>query len=280
MILQDTDRFIQRIYPAGVPFPVDSDLFLQHLGRFTSKGGFVWKQIAPGIIFHAVTKGKGTVICNGVPFHAKQGDLFVFRKGNNYHYFDKSGSPWKYTYTIFGGSRADTCMDLLGFTAEHPVLTLPLSDSFWIRLESIYQEFKAGSMTHASPVRAAWHLFEELNKPHRQPNTLSKDALAETAHQMVESSPQPLTNVNDLANALNTSRVNLFRCFKERYGISIKEFMEQVRFERIEFLLQHMDTSIQDIARIGGFNDPLYFSRAFRKRNGLSPAQWRAQNQQ
>ena len=55
--------------------------------------------------------------------------------------------------------------------------------------------------------------------------------------------------------------------------------MEQIRFERTEPLLKQSARPIQEIARIAGFSDPLYFSRAFRKRYGMPPAEWRAQHQ-
>lgn len=43
-------------------------------------------------------------------------------------------------------------------------------------------------------------------------------------------------------------------------------------------LLRFTIRPVEDIGREIGFEDPAYFSRFFRKRSGLSPADWRAQN--
>ena len=50
------------------------------------------------------------------------------------------------------------------------------------------------------------------------------------------------------------------------------EPVEEVRFARIEELLRTTSLPIGQIAEIGGFSDPLYFSRAFRKHFGTPPS--------
>ena len=166
-------------------------------------------------------------------------------------------------------------MDLLGFTGEHPVRLVPFSSSFWVRIQNLTAEFERGAMNGFSPVRAAWALVEALSNQTDRPSVRKREALAETSRKLIESTPQSITNVNDLAASLRVSRTTLFRSFKERYDVSIKEFMEQVRFARIEPLLKNPEMTITDVARIAGFSDPLYFSRAFRKRYGIPPAEWR-----
>lgn len=280
MILQKTKHFTQRLYPAGQPVPADAGLYLRLLAHFESHGNFLWEKIAPGVTIHAVLEGKGTVCCNGTPFEAGAGDLFIHRKGNNYRYFDTKSTPWKYIYIYLEGSLAESCMKALGLAPENPIFPIPFTHPFWVKLQLLTQEFDQHQMTGVASVRAAWELFELMKNHHDSSNTVpKKETLAEVAKGIIESSSQAITNVNDLAAALHVSRVTLFRSFKERYNQSIKEFIEQTRFERIEPLLKNSDLLIQEIAHIAGFNDPLYFSRAFRKRYGTSPTEWRAQNQ-
>lgn len=275
MILQEHSTFIQRVFPAGAPLPPDADLYLGQMGQMESKGGFRWEQVSDGVSLHAVLEGKGTVCCDGVGHEVNAGDLFVFREGHTYRYADTVSNPWKYTYLTFFGERAGACMDLLGFTGESPVRSVPFSSPFRVKLQNLTAEFEQGAMIGFSPVRAAWVLVEALLNQANRPSVPKREALAETARQLIESTPQSITNVNDLAAALHVSRTTLFRSFKEAYGISLKEFMEQVRFARIEPLLKNPEMTITDVAHIAGFSDPLYFSRAFRKRYGMPPAEWR-----
>lgn len=275
MILQETNCYSQRIFPVGQPFLPDADLYLANLGQFRSRGNFLWEQVASGVVVHAVVGGHGTVLCHGKPFEAKRGDLFVFRTGANYRYFDHPSKPWKYTWLALAGTKAEACMDLLGLDVNHPCLPMPFASPFWIKLHHWCEQCQSENLGETAAEVAAWEivgmLHEQLNRPtqHRQ------KALAETVRQLIETSPQTITSVNELAEAFQVSRVTLFRCFKARYDISIKAFIDQVRFGRVEHLLKNTDLPVGEVARIAGYADPFYFSRAFKKRYGVPPGLWR-----
>lgn len=260
--------------------PSDAGLHLTQLGIFESHGRFVWEQVSPGTTVHAILDGKGTVICDGGSFSVQKSDLLIFRKDHTYRYYDDPESPWKYIYVTLAGYRAEMLINDFGATSKNPVLNIPSSTPFWIKLQSMAREFQADQINGISAVRAAWEFIEILKEQLSRSTVPQKDSLARNARQIIESSPHTITNVNDLAASLNVNRVTLFRCFKEHYHISIKAFMEQVRFERLEPLLKNSDLSIQEISRIGGFNDPLYFSRSFRKRYGVSPTEWQTRERQ
>jgi AraC-like DNA-binding protein len=48
-----------------------------------------------------------------------------------------------------------------------------------------------------------------------------------------------------------------------------------IRLNKAKELLRIADTSIASIAFECGFNDPAYFSRAFKQENGVTPQEWR-----
>jgi AraC-like DNA-binding protein len=135
------------------------------------------------------------------------------------------------------------------------------------------QEFKEGVRSSFTPIRVAWEIVELLEMASRPSEFKNKPDPAEVARNLIDQSLQCITDINTLSQGLNISRTTLFRLFKNRYGLSIKQYSEHVRFERIETLLRRRELPISEIARIGGFNDPLYFSRAFRKRYGKPPSQ-------
>lgn len=47
------------------------------------------------------------------------------------------------------------------------------------------------------------------------------------------------------------------------------------RIYNAEILLQNQHYSINEIARIVGYDNPLYFSRIFQKTKGISPSEYR-----
>ncbi|MGB3503140.1 MAG: helix-turn-helix domain-containing protein [Mesorhizobium sp.] len=59
------------------------------------------------------------------------------------------------------------------------------------------------------------------------------------------------------------------------YGMPVKELIAERRMLEAKRLLLFTVRSVEDIAYEIGVRDAAYFSRAFRKRNGLPPGEWR-----
>ena len=59
--------------------------------------------------------------------------------------------------------------------------------------------------------------------------------------------------------------------FKQAMGVGFCEYLQTRRIQRACELMQRGITSIQEIAYRSGYQDPLYFSRVFKERIGVSP---------
>ena len=53
------------------------------------------------------------------------------------------------------------------------------------------------------------------------------------------------------------------------------KYILNVRIRNAQTLLETTDYSISDIAALIGYDNPMYFSRLFRKAKGLSPSKYR-----
>lgn len=78
-------------------------------------------------------------------------------------------------------------------------------------------------------------------------------------------------SVEDLAEKLNVSRVQLYRKVKAILGISISDHINNIRLERAAELLKANEMNISEIAYATGFSSPNYFSIAFKSKFGISP---------
>lgn len=85
---------------------------------------------------------------------------------------------------------------------------------------------------------------------------------------------QPV-QVGDLARHLRISPAHLHRAFKQRTRSSPKAFLNALRIERAAHLLRHSSLPVVRIAALVGFDDPLYFSRAFTRATGAPPSRFR-----
>ena len=78
-----------------------------------------------------------------------------------------------------------------------------------------------------------------------------------------------------MAKAVGVSEDYLGRIFLQELGLSPMEYLNRYRIKEAKVLLSHTSASVTDIADQVGFDDPAYFSRAFRKQVGFSPRAYR-----
>lgn len=81
--------------------------------------------------------------------------------------------------------------------------------------------------------------------------------------------------VHELAALNGHSEGHFSRWFSRMMGISAKRFIGNKRVEQATKLLLFSHLSVDAIARQCGYQDPLYFSRVFKKHIGLSPTAYR-----
>ena len=68
--------------------------------------------------------------------------------------------------------------------------------------------------------------------------------------------------------------------FRQQTGMTINQYLRQVRVCHAQYLLQHSRLLISDISTEGGFEDSNDFSVVFTRETGMTPSQWRHLNSQ
>jgi ABC-type sugar transport system substrate-binding protein/AraC-like DNA-binding protein/CheY-like chemotaxis protein/nitrogen-specific signal transduction histidine kinase len=85
----------------------------------------------------------------------------------------------------------------------------------------------------------------------------------------------PKFSVEDLAEKLNLSRVQLYRKVKAIIGMNISDHINNVKLEKAVDLLKANQMNISEIAYSLGFSTPNYFSTAFKNKFGVSPKEYK-----
>ncbi len=80
-------------------------------------------------------------------------------------------------------------------------------------------------------------------------------------------------NVNSVANELNVNNSYLSRTFKQVYGIGMLEYINNVRLENAEALMEKGCT-VKDAADKVGFTTPRPLIRCFREKHGTTPGDY------
>lgn len=88
---------------------------------------------------------------------------------------------------------------------------------------------------------------------------------------------KPLT-LAQIARASHLSVSRLAHLFKEQMGVTLIDYVTQVRIERAKELLLGTDRSCADVCLQVGYSNPSYFTRTFKSLAGMTPQQFRLQN--
>ncbi|GAB7086570.1 hybrid sensor histidine kinase/response regulator transcription factor [Marinifilum fragile] len=88
----------------------------------------------------------------------------------------------------------------------------------------------------------------------------------------------PDFRLEDLAEPLNMSYSNIYRKFQALTDKTLVDFMRSFRLKKAIPLLVKHNFTISEIAFQIGFNDPKYFSKCFKKEYGVTPKQYKQQN--
>lgn len=125
------------------------------------------------------------------------------------------------------------------------------------------------------------HLFSRYGQnrprsPRRAPRLANPALRRATEMLMDESNPEP--SMASIADALQMSRGQFFRAFRETTGTTPYQWVLNQRVDHARQLLRTTDLALAEIALHCGFFDQSHLTRIFSREVGVSPGRWRREN--
>lgn len=115
-------------------------------------------------------------------------------------------------------------------------------------------------------------LLEHASEVAREP----RDDLVARACSLMTKHPSRFFTTDELAAEVSTSPATLNRRFRDSYGLSVYQHQSELRFDRVKVdLTWHASLTLREIAANNGFSDEFHLSKAFKRRFGVSPSEYR-----
>ena len=240
-------------------------------------------QWGPGIrnhyCIHHILSGSGIYTTGKVSVRLSAGDTFILFPGVELQYQADKDEPWEYCWAGFMGTDAASIIRNTGFSKETPYIlkgTIP-EEEIRNGLDEIYQN---KGNTYESSVAMAGRLYSLLAvfmhyAQRTEPEKDSHVMYVEKAMSYIETNYSYPITVEDIAYYVGISRSHLFRSFQNYMRKSPKDYLSGYRIRQACHLLRETDLSVSTIAYSVGFENNLYFSKAFRKQKGMSPSEYR-----
>ncbi len=269
-------------------------LYLQEIGKLQALKSHVSKRRnLDSFLFFRVRSGSGILGYGGQEYPLSAGDcVFIHCKEP---YFHRTGDDlWSLEWVHFYG---ETMLPIYAKYLErggkpviHPEEDPDLADStaagrLWNTLNEI-----AHSSDYIRDIRINEVLSSLLSflmsyswDPGLSPESISETALRPVRRQ-VSALKEYLDNhysekitLEGLSEIFFVNKYTLSREFKELYGTSIINYLLLVRITHAKQMLRFTNLSVDEIGASCGITPLYYFSRTFKKIEGISPLEYRRQ---
>ena len=108
-------------------------------------------------------------------------------------------------------------------------------------------------------------------KAKEKTTTLDNEFIKNTLNYINENISEPELSVEVLASKVFLSRSQLYRKIKTLTGVSVNEFIRNVRLEKAKELIELGNDNITEISFKVGFSSPSYFTKCYKEKYGYLP---------
>ncbi|WP_100486894.1 AraC family transcriptional regulator [Sporolactobacillus pectinivorans] len=84
--------------------------------------------------------------------------------------------------------------------------------------------------------------------------------------------------LTELSDLVQLSPAYLSRTFKDTTGCSVIGYFNKIKIDKAKELIIERNKKIKEVAQVLGFADEFYFSRLFKKMEGISPSEFYSKN--
>lgn len=261
----------------------DCDLSLNYCGTEICEPSFCMRpHIREEYLIHYILAGKGHYHTPQRSYELKSGDMFLIYPGQTVSYETDPQDPLQFSWFSFSGTRADKLPARLGFAQDACVRRL--HSRFSIQ-EAILKcvdlpDREEGSCNQFLLLS---HLYEIIGLIHESylsdergnsRGNIAREHIHRAEAYIKMNYMNPIS-VSDVVDFVGLERSYFSKIFHRYTGKTCQEYLLEVRIGQSRLLLEQTVYSAKEISSFVGFTDECYFSRAFRRMNGMSPKAYR-----
>jgi AraC-like DNA-binding protein len=224
--------------------------------------------------------GKGTLQIDGGPVQELgKGSLFFVYPGSVFTYGPVEGGTWEEYYIRFTGPRVEEWIES-GMVSRGLAVQLDAGEGYEQKIETILMLMESGIADHAD--RASLLLesllleFAQARAANGSTSSITRSSTA--AYKVLDDIMgclyEPI-DADSLAERNHISIPTLRRLVSKYTGYSLHEYVHRLKMAEAKKLLLTTDFTVKEISRELKYEDPLYFSRLFKKFTGVSASVFR-----
>ncbi len=243
------------------------------IGKFRYLPGYrIQRSCFDNYLLMLVTDGRCLIETNGRHFEAVKGNAVLLDCHKPHAYGSEDG--WEAVWLHFGGPLATAYADHIGKVCG--IVSVPPNFTEILReTEDILQLFRGGrEISEPAVSTQITSILNLLLAGEAADSSPAKTAVQNTAAYINRHFAEPLT-LAQLADRVSLSRFYFTRIFAKETGQTPYQYLYSTRLSYARYLLKTSGTSTKEIAFRCGFSSESSFCSAFRKKEGMSPGEYR-----
>lgn len=231
-----------------------------------------------------VVSGSADVYCNGECVTLTRGDIHFVKKGCNHKIVVQSGSDFR--YVCVGIKLNFDYEPIMSFTkSEIPdyfvsadfINMKPLFDLL-LRECSLNDSSSAMIMNFyivSIVVNMARLIFSEEENFEKRYKRNNSEVTFYNILKFIDKEYAKIKTLSDIANELSYSEYYISHLFKEKLGVTVKEYLLDKKIAHAIEILKTSSLSIEQIAEYLNFTQTHTFRQSFKKITGMTPTDFR-----
>ncbi|MGW9526580.1 AraC family transcriptional regulator [Paenibacillus terrae] len=258
-------------------------------GRKFKEAGKIMRKFTRTLSHHElvlVTEGLGSIVIGGKKYSLKQGMLFYIGSGVLHSLEPDSNEPPHFLTVHFSYARVNLNDGKWDITDEPRMLPLhpaqELKDAYSVQdlFHKLVDSWNAKLpgyelMTRTLLQQLFISISQSVRKQHwNDSNARKVEKIIQYMHQHINSK----VTLTELSEMVQLAPTYLSRTFKETTGYAVIEFFNKIKIDKAKELLIEGDKKVKEVAQALGFTDEFYFSRLFKRMEGISPSEYYSKN--
>ena len=256
-------------------------LYLQEIGTLQAlRAHTSSRQGLQSCLFFTVSAGEGSLSYDGREYGLKPGDC-VFIDCRKPYSHTTGENLWTLRWCHFYGPTVSNIYEKYVERGGRPVFRPPEISPFLEVLDGLYglasgSDFIRDMRINEALNRLCTLVMAESWHPEESPRAVKKRSVLDVKDYLDRDYRSRIT-LEELSARFFIDKYYLVKVFKEQFGCSINTYLLDLRITRAKQLLRFSDRSLEEIGEECGLGSPQYFSRQFKKVEGISPSGYRSQ---
>lgn len=228
------------------------------------------------LLFIFVESGRGFVEEDGMRIELGQGQCALIDCRLPYRHATGS-KPWRVEWMHFDGPHSREMMHHIRERTGGSFAVRATSPDRYVKLfEDVREAVATGGFTRGLLVNDRLHaLFTMLAEDTAAPEIDRRAKRLAKVREWIDSHCSEPCDLDSLATIAGLNKYTLVREYHAKYGRSPGKDIARARIAKAKQLLRFTDKTVEQIGTVCGIDDPNYFSRLFRKIEGVSPSAFR-----